>query len=224
MARFFQSPMLWLLIPLATIALAFLWGEAIQWRSSRRRLGNQPRPGGREVVVVLGYQNPGRINRMNKHRVRCGLRSIDPGAAETTVLMCGGAVTGPIAEATLLERYAREVLGYTGAIALDTRSYTTWENIENAIPHLEDADVIKIVSLPIHGEKARAHLAFLRPDLAARVVRGKDYRFGEIPIAKFVGAIIGLRHLREIREHRPKRFRGLKRPGSKTARAATGHN
>lgn len=180
------------------VGLALGWGELIQWRSTQRRLGTEGSLDANEVVVVLGYRNPGRINFMNRYRVRAGIRSISRTAEESTLLMCGGAVAGSRPEAELMERYARGTLGYTGRIAVETRSRSTWENIENALVFLESADAIKIVSIPVHAEKARAHLWQLRPDLAARLVRAEDYRFGEITVAKFVGAIIGLRHLRKL--------------------------
>ena len=45
-----------------------------------------------------------------------------------------------------MARYAREELGYTGPLATETQSRSTWENIQNAIPLIEAADHIKIVS------------------------------------------------------------------------------
>lgn len=94
--------------------------------------------------------------------------------------------------------YAREVRGYQGELALDTTSRSTWENVQNAIPLIEDATRIKIVSHSLHAEKARAYLRRLRPDLADRVVRGDDYRFGEWILAKPFLAALGKRNLSSV--------------------------
>ncbi len=54
--------------------------------------------------------------------------------------------------------YAKSVLGFDGTVILEDQSRTTWENITNVIPLLEDVDRIKIVSQPAHALKARAYL------------------------------------------------------------------
>ena len=130
---------------------------------------------------------------MNRYRVRAGLRSVDRGVTETLLVMCGGPVGGPVPEAELMARYARQ-RGYAGPIRLDPKSATTWENIQNAIPLVEAMDSIMIVSNSMHAEKGRAYLQTLRPDLAARLRRAKDYRFGEIALLKPVAAVIGLKN------------------------------
>lgn len=94
--------------------------------------------------------------------------------------------------------YARAERGYRGPLLVETNSRSTWENVRNAIPLIEDADRIRIVSHPPHAEKARAYLCRLRPDLAARLVRARDYRFGEWMLVKPVLAWLGLRHSRRL--------------------------
>ncbi|MFD3701835.1 YdcF family protein [Nocardia sp. NPDC058658] len=155
-----------------------MWGEWANWRASRRFVG--PGAVGSEAIVVLGYRNAGpRANAMNRWRVRAGLRSVDPAAPETRLVLCGGACAGPQTEAALMARYARETCGYVGELVLEESSRSTWENIAFAIPFLKDVDRIKIVSLPTHAEKARQYLAEQSPELAVRLVRGQDYRCGE---------------------------------------------
>jgi hypothetical protein len=107
-------------------------------------------------------------------------------------------MAGATPEAELMACYAREVLGYQGELAVDTTSRSTWENVQNAIPLIEDAARITIVSHSLHAEKARTYLHRLRPDLAARLVRGKDYRFGEWILAKPFLAALGRRNLHRI--------------------------
>ncbi|MGA6206837.1 YdcF family protein [Nocardia testacea] len=164
------------------------WGEWVNWRSSRRLVGCAT--GASEAVVVLGFRNPApRANALNRWRVRAALRSCSP-RLDTRMVFCGGAVAGVWSEAELMAAYARE-RGWSGPVALDTASRSTWENIENAIALIEDADRIKIVSNPLHAEQARHYLAALRPDLATRLVRGAEYRFGEWTFVKPLFALLG---------------------------------
>jgi hypothetical protein len=185
-------------IVFAMVIAVLLWGEFEHWRSSRRRMGTRPgRMGTGEAIVVLGYRNRGtRANIVNRWRVRAGLRSGQPAAGPSRLLLCGGAVGGSVAEAELMARYAREMCGYTGELITEAGSRSTWENVQNAIPLILDADRIKIVSNSLHAEKARFYLWLLRPDLAERLVPAMDYRFGELILSKPVLAVIGLRHIR----------------------------
>ena len=143
---------------------------------------------------MLGCRNTApTANALNRWRVRAGLRSRDP-RLDSRMIFCGGAVGGPRAEAELMADYAA-ARGYSGPLALDTVSRTTWENVENAIALIGDADRIKIVSNPLHAEKARRYLTVMRPDLAGRLVRGADYRFGEWCFLKPIFGVIGYRKL-----------------------------
>lgn len=178
------------------VVLAVLgWGEVTHWRASRRRLGGAPTGTG-EAVVVLGYRNRGvRANAVNRWRVRAGLRSIEGTAL---LVLSGGPVAGGRPEAELMAAYARDVCGYRGRLAVDAGSRSTWQNVANVIPLIEDADRIKIVSHSLHAEKAREYLWRQRPDLAARLVRGRDYRLGEWVLVKPALAVLGLRNLRRL--------------------------
>ena len=102
-----------------------------------------------------------------------------------------------------MENYAR-ARGYAGPIRLDRESRSTLQNIENAIPLIEGADSIAIVSNSAHALKGRILLRELRPDLADRLVRGADYRFGEQILVKPIAAVAGLADLRALRRRRPK--------------------
>jgi uncharacterized SAM-binding protein YcdF (DUF218 family) len=190
----------WLLVVIvfAVVIAAALWGEFEHWRSSRRRMGSQPGGSGTgEAVLVLGYRNRGtRANVINRWRVRAGLRSCQPWAGPSRLVLCGGAVGGSVAEAELMACYARESCGYDGELITEVGSRSTWENVQNAVPLIEHADRIKIVSNSLHAEKARLHLWQHRPDLAERLVPAADYRFGELTALKPALAAIGRRHLR----------------------------
>ena len=113
-------------------------------------------------------------------------------------MLCGGAVSGPVPEADVMENYAR-ARGYAGPIRLDRESRSTLQNIENAIPLIEDAASVAIVSNSVHALKGRILLRELRPDLADRLVRGADYRFGEQILVKPIAAVAGLADLRALR-------------------------
>jgi uncharacterized SAM-binding protein YcdF (DUF218 family) len=175
-----------------------LWGEVENWRSSCRLVGGAV--GTSEAVVVLGFRNRGsRANAVNRWRVRAGLRSQDPAATVRRLVLCGGGPPGDPTEAAVMAAYARESCGYRGEVVIEDRSRTTWENIANSLPHLEEADRIKIVSNPFHAEKGRLYLTRLRPDLAERLVRGDDYHFGEWMPLKPLAAVYGRWVLRRNR-------------------------
>ncbi len=180
-------------------AAALAWGEWLNRRWSRALLGDGR--GASSAVVVLGYRNPGdTANLINRWRVRAGVRSLTADGTRGARLILSGGTTGSGAtEARLMADYAKGTLGYDGPVLLEDRSTTTWENITNVIPLLEDVDRIKIVSQPAHALKARAYLRRQRPDLAKRLVRADDYRPGEWIAVKPLLALYGLWSLRGLR-------------------------
>ncbi|MGB8945246.1 MAG: YdcF family protein [Streptomyces sp.] len=208
---------------------ALAWGEWLNWRWSRALTGSG---GGdseaeadaeseaeteaeaqsdaeTEAVVVLGFQNPqATANFINRWRVRAGIRSIAADPARDTRLIfsggatSGGATSGGATEARLMADYAQGVLAFDGSVLLEDKSATTWENITNVIPLLEDVDRIKIVSQPAHALKARLYLRRQRPDLAERLVSADDYRLGEWLVAKPLLALYGLWKLRGLQGDR----------------------
>ncbi|MCK1796666.1 YdcF family protein [Streptomyces sp. XM4193] len=174
--------------------------EWLNRRWSRMLVGNSR--GASTAVVVCGYRNPRtRANLINRWRVRAGIRSLEADQAEDArLIFSGGATSGSAAtEAQLMAEYARSELGFNGTVLLEDRSTTTWENITNVIPLLEEADRIKIVSQPAHALKARAYLLRQRPDLAEKLVRAEDYRPGEWLFAKPLFAAYGLWALHGLR-------------------------
>ncbi|MGW8483687.1 YdcF family protein [Microbacterium sp. NPDC055903] len=172
------------------VLAAVLYAEARHWRASRRGLPRS-RPRGRftEAIIVLGFRNGGRrANAVNRYRVRAALRSVDPSASRSVLVLCGGAVGGPVPEAELMRDEARR-RGWRGPILMDATSRSTEENIRHAIPLIEDADVIRIVSNSLHAEVARGMLRVLRPDLAARLHRAAEHRLGEVVLQKLYAVV-----------------------------------
>ncbi|MBS1898236.1 YdcF family protein [uncultured Microbacterium sp.] len=176
---------------LAAAGAAFLlWGEVVSARASRRGLATG-RPGARRTVLVLGYGNRGaRANAVNRFRVRAGLRTLR--TEDDVLVFSGGAVRGAEPEAQILARYAAQ-RGFSGTTLVETASRTTEENIANSLPLLEDAVELAIVSNALHAERARGLLRAARPELAARLIRADDYRFGEITVIKAIAAALTLR-------------------------------
>jgi len=124
------------------------------------------------------------------------VRSAVPGSS--TIITSGGSVRGSVAEAILLARHIRSDLGWDGPLIEETASTSTWENVRNVIPDLESADWIVFASNALHAEKAREYLRRQRPDLAARLVRGREHRFGEMSHVKPLFAVVGLLKLRAL--------------------------
>ncbi|WP_233549291.1 YdcF family protein, partial [Clavibacter lycopersici] len=79
-----------------------------------------------------------------------------PDDVAARLVLCGGSVMGDEPEARILARFARDELGYAGAVVLEEASTSTRENVANAIPLIEDADTIRIVSDPVHAAEAAA--------------------------------------------------------------------
>ncbi|WP_251008809.1 ElyC/SanA/YdcF family protein [Curtobacterium sp. ISL-83] len=186
-------------------------GEAAHWRASLHgpyRLAPQH---GERGVVVFGFANAGpRVNAVNRWRGRAAVRAARLLGADSSVgrgdrssvvtMVCtGGAVRGTTPEALLLAQYIHRRQGWSGQIITETDSRSTWENVRNVLPILEDADWIAFVSGSLHAEKARIHLQRMRPDLAARLVNAREYRAGELIAFKPMFAAIGLWKLHTLR-------------------------
>lgn len=187
----------------ATAAVGLVaWSEWVTWRASRDaipRTGLDPRPRAGDVVLVLGFRSSahGRTNLIQRWRVRIAARSTDPRTA--TFVFSGGTTRGPSSEAALMARYAIDVVGIPArSVLLEEESRTTWENVAFSIPVFRtlDAESIVIASNTFHARRARRYLATQAPDLAPRVRRGRDYRFGELLAVKPYLAIYEWRRAR----------------------------
>lgn len=142
------------------------------------------------AVLVLGYADTGtRPGPRNLARVRAALAVLEP---DDVLVASGGGVAGPVTEARLLADGAR-ALGWTGALRIEERSRSTWENIALSAPLLEDAARIVVVSEPVHAAKARRFLRLQRPGLAARLVPARTADGADpLPSAGLPGTVLAL--------------------------------
>ncbi|PRY12856.1 YdcF family protein [Kineococcus rhizosphaerae] len=163
---------------LALAAGTFLGVEAAHALASRRGFARGHRAGEPDVVVVLGCppRPDGSVSRMQRWRTRIAVRT--PGRA--VLVFSGYARDGLPSEAAVMARHAVEGLGVPAdRVRTEEEASTTWENVEFTLARLDGARRVAIASSPVHALRARRYLARQRPDLAARLVRAADYRFGE---------------------------------------------
>jgi len=160
----------------AVVAVA--GAEFLHWRASRQEFGRVSASGS-EAVLVLGYpaRRDGRPHPLQRWRCEIAVRSMDL-RRDGTIVFSGARTGSGWVEAQVMADYARRVLGVPAQrILLETEAHNTWQNIEFSIPMIERADIIKIVSDPMHAARARGYLRAQRPDLADRLAATADYRF-----------------------------------------------
>jgi hypothetical protein len=158
----------------ALFSTVFGWAEWITCKASSEACpvgATDPRrivPG--ESVLVLGCPLP----ILQRWRVRIAVRSTDPDCAR--FVFSGGAVRGQIPEAQMMADYAVHELGVPARnVVVEDQSRTTVENIVNSTPLLADSPAIKIASNTFHARRARQLLGRESPELAARLIRARDY-------------------------------------------------
>lgn len=81
---------------------------------------------------------------------------------------------------------------------MEPNSSSTWENVRNVLPLVEEYDWTAFASNGLHAAKARLYLARQRPDLGGRLVAADDYRLGEMTWMKPLFAVVGLMKLRSV--------------------------
>ncbi|OBJ10924.1 YdcF family protein [Mycobacterium sp. 1465703.0] len=154
--------------------MVFGWAEWTTWRASKDALppgaaGSRRAVHG-ESVLVLGC--PLRV--LQRWRVRIAVRSTDPDRAR--FVFSGGPVRSEVPEAQMMADYAVRELGVPPHnVIVEDQSRTTVENIVNSVPLIADSPAIKIASNTFHARRARQILRDESPELAARLVRARDY-------------------------------------------------
>jgi hypothetical protein len=180
----------------AGAVLAVAASEWLHWSASRRFLGapatpDEDRAAGSEAVIVLGYppRRNGQPHPLQRWRCEIAARSVDPDRSGQMIFTGAAAREDSPSEAAVMSGYARDVLGVPpGRIAVEDRARTTWQNVAFTLPLAERADSIKFASDSLHAARARRYLQAQRPELAARLSPGADYRFGEHLVLKVLTA------------------------------------
>lgn len=166
---------------LVVIGAATVVASELAHRRASRRV---PRlqPGRPCAVIVLGFRTrrDGRIHPLQRWRTEMAARTL-AAAGDGVLVFSGGAAGGRAeAEAEVMARHARDVLGIPDAqVRVETASLTTWENVRESMPLVAGYEQIAIVSDPIHAARARAYVAEQHPELVERLVGADDYRFLE---------------------------------------------
>ncbi len=127
-------------------------------------------PGDRVAIVVLGYpsRRNGQPHPIQRWRAQLAVKSAESYDAEL-VVFTGGVDRSLRSEASVVAELA-ETMGLTSVIvALEERSTDTWENVAAAAELVGSADVVVIVSDPLHAARARLYWLKQRPADSDRV-------------------------------------------------------
>lgn len=173
------------LLKLAVGALSI--AEVVHWSAHRSDYGKAEKTAGKkQLIVVLGCPAnfDGSPHKMQVWRTKIAVRTIDPQAEQTTLVFTGADTRSVRSEAEVMADLAKQYGVDPGQIVLEERSNSTWTNIEYTTKYMEQADVVQLVSTPIHAHRARWYLLRQRPDLTHKLAPTNDYRFGEHPIMK----------------------------------------
>lgn len=162
------------------------------------------RPGDRLAVVVLGYpsRRNGRPHPIQRWRAELAVKSAAAYGAEM-VVFTGGAGRSLRSEAAVVAELA-EVMGLTSvSVLLEEQSTNTWENVAAAAELVGTADVIVIVSDPLHAARARLYWLKQRPADSDRVfITGCsgfwDHWWLKLPTAGHAGLHAIVRYVRPL--------------------------
>lgn len=136
---------------------------------------------GSEAIVVLGCPtNPdGTLHPLQRWRVEIAKRTLNPQVR--VVVFTGRTGSTGRTEAASMAEHARALGVPDELIVLEERAESTWENLAFSEPIINEHDVLRLVSDPLHAFRARLYLTQQNPSLAARLAPAKDYRFLEKP-------------------------------------------
>ncbi|MBB1510754.1 YdcF family protein [Tessaracoccus sp. MC1756] len=145
--------------------------------ASKLEYGNPPAgPDTTEALIVLGCPtNPdGSLHPLQRWRVDIAARTMNPRVR--VVVFTGTTAKTGISEASAMAAYARSQ-GIPGSlIVLEEEALTTWQNLEFSAPLVNQHDVLRLVSDPMHAWRARQFLARQNPQLASKLGPAVDYR------------------------------------------------
>ncbi|WP_404371978.1 YdcF family protein [Kytococcus sedentarius] len=178
----------WVLVDLA--GLPGELAQAVAHRTAARpapRNGPDGRPAGRLGMVVLGRPSGvgGAVHGLQHLRVLAAVRTAAAHPGPVRAVFTGWAGTrttdGDRSEAAVMADHAQRLGLRAEEVLLEEESSTTYENVRNALPLVEDCEHIALVSNACHALRGRRHVQQLRPDLAERLVRADDHRWFEAP-------------------------------------------
>jgi uncharacterized SAM-binding protein YcdF (DUF218 family) len=173
-------------IALAVPALVVGACEVAHFAASRSgRAGIDPQRPAALVVLGCPTTRRGRLTAMQRWRVDIAVRSFRRAPA-SRVVFTGAAWKQGRSESEAMAAYARRLGVPEAAILLERRSRSTWENIEQALVMVGDAEQLAICSDPVHAARGRRCVVRQRPDLAPRLVVADDHRVLEHPLLKLV--------------------------------------
>ena len=165
--------------------------EALTWWASQQAIRAQTSGdgGAAEAIIVLGCPTDpdGTPSFMQRYRCRIAVRSRNQRAERSVLVFTGRSRNAPgiPSEAADMAQYAREALGVADEdIVLEEESQYTWENIALSLPLVRDFPVVKVASNTWHARRGRRYLRRQAPELAHRLRRAGDYRFGELLLLK----------------------------------------
>ncbi|WP_462416994.1 YdcF family protein [Kytococcus sp. Marseille-QA3725] len=142
---------------------------------------------GRLGLVVLGRPSGvgGAVHGLQHLRVLAAVRTAAAHPGPVRVVFTGWAGVRETdrdrSEAAVMAEHAACLGLRAEEVLLEEESSTTFENVRNALPLVEDCAHIASASNASHALRARRHVAQLRPDLAPRLVRADDHRWFEAP-------------------------------------------
>ena len=162
-----------------------LWAipQAAHAWATRQDYGASPKPGASEALLVLGCptRDDGSLHPVQRWRLAIAARTMNPRVER--VVFTGTTAKTQVSEAAAMAAHARAVGIADELIVLEEKALSTWQNVEYSAPLVEEFDVLRIVSDPLHAWRARQYLARQRPDLAGKLAPAVD-RFGEQPFFK----------------------------------------
>ena len=163
--------------------LALLPDLAHRWASAQS-YGDRATEGGTEAILVLGCpsRDDGSLHPLQRWRCGIAARTMNPRVGR--VVFTGRTGDREVTEAAVMAGYAQTLGIPDHVIVLEEEARSTWENLQYSAPLVEEFDVVRIVSDPMHGWRARQFLARQRPDLAAKLAPARDHRWLERPVLK----------------------------------------
>jgi len=129
------------------------------------------------AVLVLGF--PGRPDgsphMVQRIRVRIGVRMMREAGCSRLVLS-GGTPHSDANEAQLMAGLAREEGVKDEEMFLELNAKTTWENLQNSLPYMEDYPTVYVASDGLHSHRGVRYLCAQRPDRCDDAYAVANYR------------------------------------------------